>query len=97
MPRLIVTYPRHEGCHFDRDYYLDTHMGVVDAAWGAMGMTGAEVMWPVDDAQPFACMIAIDFPDQASIDASLGCAATPGVLADVARFTDIQPLVYRTA
>jgi len=97
MPRLIVTYPRHEGCHFDRDYYLATHLGVVDAAWGKTGMTGAEVMWPIDDAQPFACMIAIDFADQAAIDASLGSADTAGVMADVARFTDIQPLVCRTA
>ncbi|HEX2793319.1 MAG TPA: hypothetical protein VHN58_02705 [Croceicoccus sp.] len=39
MPRLIVSHPRRDGCRFDRDYYLGTHLGVVDAAWSPTGMT----------------------------------------------------------
>lgn len=97
MARLIVSYPRHDGCRFDRDYYLNTHLSVVKSAWEPTGLTGTAVDWPHDDTQPFACMIALEFADQAAIDASLGSASTPGVLADVARFTDIQPTLYRAA
>ncbi|RVQ66014.1 EthD family reductase [Croceicoccus ponticola] len=96
MAKLIVYYPRHEGCRFDRDYYLATHVPIVGDAWTEAGMTGAEIEWPFDDTQPFACLIGIAFADQGAIDAALGSAATAGVLADVANFTDITPSLYRT-
>ncbi|WP_066554850.1 EthD family reductase [Croceicoccus bisphenolivorans] len=97
MAKLMVYYPRHEGCRFDRSYYEGAHMALVAEAWGPAGMSGAAIEWPVDDQQPFACLVALDFPDQAAIDSALCCAATPGVLADVAVFTDIKPGIYRTA
>lgn len=96
MPKLIVYYPRHDGCEFDRDYYEVNHVKLVQDAWEPVGMTGKEVFWPHDDAQPFACMIALSFTDNAAIDAALSSAATPGVMADVAKFTDIKPGIYRT-
>lgn len=54
------------------------------------------MIWPHDDEQPFVGMTAIEFADQASIDASLGSPDTTGVLADVARFTDIRPVLCRS-
>lgn len=97
MAKLIVYYPRHEGHKFDRDYYKGTHMDVVNDAWGPHGLIGADVSWPYDDSQPFACLVALNFGSQDEIDAALGSPGTPGVLADVARFTDIEPAIYRTA
>lgn len=41
-------------------------------------------------------MILLDFPDDASIDAAMRSDGTPEVMGDVAKFTDIQPMVYRT-
>jgi uncharacterized protein (TIGR02118 family) len=97
MANLVVSYPRHDGAHFDADYYRDTHVPLVERAWGPAGMTGAEILWPADDAQPFAAMVVLQFSDSAAIDAAMGSPATPEVLGDVPKFTDIQPVIYRTA
>ncbi|MBD3728226.1 MAG: EthD family reductase [Sphingomonadales bacterium] len=97
MAKLIVAYPMHDGAKFDRDYYTATHIPLVETHWGPAGMTGAEIMWPADGGQPFACMVALAFADDAAVDAALASPGTPEVLGDVANFTDIQPTVYRTA
>ena len=97
MAKLMVLYPRHEGCGFDRDYYMSTHLQIVTEAWGEQGMTGADIEWPFDDSQPFVCIAAVEFVDQAAIDKTLTAPATQGVMADLPNFTDIQPTLYRTA
>ncbi|MFN3991100.1 MAG: EthD family reductase [Erythrobacter sp.] len=96
MANLVVSYPRHEGARFDADYYRDTHIPLVERAWGPVGMTGAQILWPADNAQPHAAMVVLSFASSAAIDAALGSPATPEVLGDVAKFTDIQPVIYRT-
>ncbi|MGY6638002.1 MAG: EthD family reductase [Erythrobacter sp.] len=97
MANLVVSYPWHEGAQFDAAYYRDTHIPLVERAWTQAGMTGAEILWPADDGQPFAAMVVLRFTDSSAIDAALGSPATPEVLGDVAKFTDIQPVLYRTA
>ena len=97
MPKLIVYYPRHDGCSFDRGYYEAKHVPMVSEGWGPLGLTGAEIAWPADEGQPFACHATLEFADASAIDAALGSAATAGILADVANFTDIQPGIYRSA
>ena len=95
MAKLFVYYPRHEGCGFDRDYYLSKHAPIVQAAWGSAGLQGIAIDWPFDESQPFACLATLEFESQTAIDAALSSAATPDVLADVVNFTDIQPVIYR--
>ena len=97
MANLVVSYPLHDGATFDADYYRDTHIPLVEQSWGASGMTGAEVLWPADDAQPVAAMVVLRFSDAGAIDAALALPATGAVMADVANFTNIQPTIYRTA
>lgn len=97
MANLVVSYPLHEGARFDAAYYRDTHIPLVEQSWGACGMSGAEILWPADSAQPAAAMVVLRFRDSAAIDAALTSAATPAVMADIANFTDIQPSIYRTA
>lgn len=96
MAHLVVTYPRHEGANFDADYYRNTHIPLVERAWGPAGMTGAQILWPADDSQPFAAMVVLSFADSAAIDAAMGSPATPEVLGDVPKFTNIQPVLYRS-
>lgn len=96
MANLVVSYPRHDGAHFNSDYYRDTHIPLVEKHWGESGMTGAEILWPADGGQPNAAMVVLKFRDAAAIDAALGSSGTPEVLADVANFTDIQPVIYRS-
>jgi len=97
MANLVVSYPQGEGARFDAAYYRDTHIPLVEASWGPFGLTGAEILWPADVAQPAAAMVVLRFADSAAIDAALASAATGAVMADIANFTDIQPSIYRTA
>ena len=96
MAHLVVSYPRHEGANFDADYYRNTHIPLVERAWGPAGMTGAQILWPADDSQPFAAMVVLSFADSTAIDAAMGSPATPEVLGDVPKFTNIQPVLYRS-
>lgn len=96
MANLVVTYPRAEGASFDAAYYRDTHIPLVEASWSESGLVGSEILWPFDSTQPFAAMVVLRFRDAAAIDTALASAATGAVMADVAKFTDIQPSIYRT-
>lgn len=95
MATLTVVYPMHEGAKFDRAYYAATHMALVAAAWKDTGYLSGEVLFPADDGQPYAAITLLRFADQASIDASFGAPGTAEVVADVAKFTDIQSVLYR--
>lgn len=97
MANLVVSYPLHEGAHFDADYYRDTHIPLVEESWGECGMTGSEILWPADAAQPVAAMVVLRFRDAAAIDAAMASPATGAVMADIGNFTNIQPSLYRTA
>ena len=35
---IYVSYPRQEGVTFDTDYYINTHMRLVQEHWGPHGM-----------------------------------------------------------
>lgn len=96
MANLVVSYPQHDGARFDADYYRDKHIPLVEKHWGATGMTGADILWPADGNQPNAAMVVLKFRNAAAIDAALGSYGTPEVLADIANFTDIQPVIYRS-
>jgi len=96
MPTLVVSYPRHQGHQFDRTYYAGPHTDLVKKTWGPHGLSDAEILFPAGDEQPWAAMVALRFPDQAAIDAALGDPGTGAVLEDVARFTDIAPVIYRS-
>ena len=41
---IYVSYPRQEGITFDMDYYLNTHMRLVQEHWGPHGMQRWDVV-----------------------------------------------------
>lgn len=96
MANLVVCYPKHDGAHFDADYYRDTHIPLVERLWTEHGMTGAEILWPADPDQPFAAMVVLRFRDGAAIDDARGSPGGAVVKDDVLNFTDIRPTIYRT-
>lgn len=97
MANLVVSYPQHEGARFDAEYYGKTHIPLVEQSWGVFGLTGAEILWPADSGQPAAAMVVLRFEDSTAIDTALGSPGTAAVMADIANFTDIAPVIYRTA
>lgn len=97
MAKLVVYYPQQDGATFDRTYYTQTHIPLVEQLWGPSGLTGADVLWPGDGAQPFAAMVVLSFENGAAIDAALASGGTANIMGDVAKFTNIQPGIYRAA
>ena len=95
MATLVVAYPKSEGATFDRAYYMHTHMKLVADAWTEHRLMGFEILFPSDETQAFATVAVLRFAGQASIDAALGSDRTAEVMADIAKFTNITPLLHR--
>lgn len=94
---LFVAYPAGEGKRFDRDYYVATHLPLVEQSWGPFGLTAAQGFFPRAGGGPHEAVAVLSFADDAAIGAALASDATPGVLADLANFTDIEPVLQRGA
>lgn len=94
MATLIVSYPAQPGARFDAAYYAATHIPLLESAWAAHGFTGAEILFPAGE-QPWRAAVLLRFASQAAIDAALASPDTPQIMADVANFTDIAPVIYR--
>lgn len=96
MIRVSVLYPRTEGAGFDMDYYRNSHMPMVlqrvgDACKGAAIDEGLAGGMPGEPA-PFVAVAHMMFD---SVEAS-AAAFTPHareIMADVANYTTIRPMV----
>lgn len=95
MATPTVSYPLTCDSTFDRNYYQFAHLPLAQAIWGEHGLQSAEVLFPASGPQPLAAMVILRFVDQAAIDAALASPKTPEVLADVAKFTNITPMIFR--
>jgi len=88
MIRLSVFYPTTEGATFDHDYYRDTHVPMVLAAWG---LDEAEIDRGIDG--PFVAAVHMKFASVDAMGTAMADPRTGEVLADVANFTTISPVL----
>jgi uncharacterized protein (TIGR02118 family) len=88
MIRLSVFYPATEGATFDHDYYRTKH---VPLACGAWGLDGAEIDKGVDG--PYVAAVHFKFDSPAALQNAMGSEKTGAVLADVANYTNIVPVL----
>ncbi|MDH7637399.1 EthD family reductase [Sphingomonas oryzagri] len=95
MALLFVTYPAGGGSRFDRDYYVATHLPLVEKAWGPSGLRSARAYFPASEGSDPVAVAVLTFAEEAAIGAALASDATAGVLADLANFTDIAPVIQR--
>ncbi|MDH4656803.1 EthD family reductase [Pseudomonas sp. BN606] len=95
MATLTVSYPLTAESRFDRNYYVTTHLPLAQAAWGEFGLQSAEVLFPASGSQPLAALAILRFADQPAIDAALNSPKALEVLGDIAKFTDIKPVIFR--
>jgi uncharacterized protein (TIGR02118 family) len=86
--RLTVLYPSAEGARFDHDYYRETHVPLAMRTWG---LTKAEIDKGVDG--PYVAAVHFEFDSVEAMGAAMGAEATGDVLADVANYTDITPVL----
>jgi len=96
MAVFTVLYPARDGAKFDHAYYDATHIPLVREAFTPTGLTGVQVLKGLSAGDggpaPYLVIVNLTFRDAAALQASLGGPRAPEVMADVARFTDIQPV-----
>lgn len=88
MIRLSVLYPTTEGATFDHDYYRDKHVPLAVKTWG---LKGAEIDKGIDG--PYVAAVHFTFDSMDALGAAMGSADTGAVIADVANYTTIQPVM----
>ena len=88
MIRLSVYYPTTEGATFDHDYYRDKHVPLAVSAWN---LDGAEIDKGIDG--PYVAAVHFTFDSMEALGAAMGAEGTGAVLADVANYTTITPVM----
>ncbi|MBA2281655.1 MAG: EthD family reductase [Actinomycetota bacterium] len=88
MIRLSVYYPKTDGATFDHDYYRDHHVPLAVETWG---LDGAEVDKGVDG--PHVAAVHFQFDSVEALGAAMNAEGTAAVLADVANYTTITPVM----
>ena len=88
MIRLSVFYPSAEGATFDHDYYREKHVPLCVKTWG---LTGAEIDRGIDG--PYVAALHLKFDSLDALQAAMGAEGTGAVLADVANYTSIAPVL----
>ena len=88
MIRLSVFYPATEGATFDHDYYREKHVPLCVKTWG---LDGAEIDKGVDG--PNVAAVHFKFETLEALQAAMGAEGTGAVLADVANYTSIAPVL----
>lgn len=90
MIRLSVLYPKTEGASFDHDYYRDSHVPLCCKLWG-LGPGRAQIDRGVDG--PYEAAVHFTFDSLEELSAAMGREGTQDVMADVANYTTIQPVM----
>jgi uncharacterized protein (TIGR02118 family) len=88
MIRMSVYYPKTEGATFDHDYYCDRHVPLAVKTWG---LDGAEIDKGIDG--PYVAAVHFKFESLDALSAALGASSTQDVMADVANYTTITPVL----
>jgi uncharacterized protein (TIGR02118 family) len=88
MIRLSVLYPTTEGATFDHDYYRDKHVPLAVKSWG---LDGAQIDKGIDG--PYVAAVHFTFDSMEAIGEAMGKPGTAEVMADVANYTTIVPVM----
>jgi uncharacterized protein (TIGR02118 family) len=88
MIKLSVFYPTADGSTFDHDYFRQTHIPMALEAWG---LPDAEVHKGLDG--PYTAAAHFRFESQEALAAAFAAPGTPAVIADVAKYTNISPVM----
>ena len=90
---LNVIYPNHEGARFDVDYYRNTHIPQAMKVIKADKVVLIEGLPSKDAPPPFAMICHFEFSTAEALVASGTAPGIEEVRADVAKFTDIKPVI----
>jgi uncharacterized protein (TIGR02118 family) len=88
--RFSVYYPKTEGAKFDHDYYRDSHVPLAVSTWG---LDSSQVVIEKGLDGPYEAAVHFSFDSTDALGAALGSEGSGAVMADVANYTDIVPVV----
>ena len=88
MIRLSVYYPASEGAKFDHDYYAEKHVPLCKTTWN---LDSAEIDRGIDG--PYVAAVHFRFASPEALQAAMASEGTGAILADVANYTDIAPVL----
>ncbi len=88
MIKLSVLYPATEGADFDHDYYKNTHVPLACSTWG---LDSAVIEKGVDG--PYVAAVHFEFDTIEALGAAMANEDTGKVIADVANYTTIAPVM----
>lgn len=94
---ITVLYPNTPGSRFDVDYFVNTHIPLVETHWGGKGLTSVKLLKGAGTADPatpppYQVITVLGFESLQSFQAAAK-EGGPAVMADVAKFTDVTPTV----
>jgi uncharacterized protein (TIGR02118 family) len=90
---LNVLYPHHAGARFDHAYYRATHIPLAMKVMKAASVKLIEGVATPAGPAPFAMIAHFEFPSLAALQAATASPAMAEVRADIAKFTDIKPVI----
>ena len=88
MIRVSVYYPTTEGATFDHDYYRTTHVPLAQKAWSPVSTTIEKGV-----NGPHVAAVHMTFASLDAFNAAMGSPLTGDVMADVANYTSIAPVM----
>ncbi len=88
MIKVSVTYPSGEDTTFDHDYYANSHVPLCLTTWNPVK---SEIDKGIDG--PNVAGVHFYFETMDAFQAALGATGTGEVMADVANYTNIQPVM----
>ena len=94
MPGATVTiiYPSAPDATFDMDYYLSTHMPLVQKNWGPEGLRSWKIIkFPA--SSPYSVQATLEWPDIQTFQAAAGGESAKVVLGDVKNFSNKSPVI----
>ena len=96
MVRMSVYYPSEPGVTFDHAYYTSTHRQLVEDKLGPLGLKRVEIERGVcglgGGPAPHVAVGHLIFDSMESLQKAMD-ARGPEVIADIPRYTNIQPVV----
>jgi uncharacterized protein (TIGR02118 family) len=88
MVKLSVLYPATEGASFDHEYYRVQHVPLCLSTWG---LDSAQIERGIDG--PYVAAVHFTFDSMDDMNAAFANEGTATVLADVANYTTIAPVM----
>jgi uncharacterized protein (TIGR02118 family) len=77
---------------FTQDYYLKTHMPLVESKWKQYGLKSWKVLQFPSDA-PYSVQATLEWDSKEDFEKALGSEETKEVLGDVPNFSDKNPVL----